>query len=103
MRVFIQGGQFNLSALLKVTRTIQLRIVHRDLALRNVLVSKGNKTKLGDFGLARKIPEGKDHYTILTQGKLPMRSMAIETLMSNKFTLMADVWSFGVTMWEMMT
>ena len=82
MRVFIQGGQFNLSALLKVTRTIQLRIVHRDLALRNVLVGKGNIAKLADFGLARKVPEGKDFYTVEKHGMLPMRSMAIETLLS---------------------
>ena len=36
----------------------QLRIIHRDLAVRNVLIGEGNQAKIGDFGLAQYLPDG---------------------------------------------
>ena len=61
------------------------------------------KTKLGDFGLARYLPEGQDHWLMDKSSRLPVRYMAPETVSDKRFSEASDVWSFGVTMWEIMT
>jgi serine/threonine protein kinase len=33
--------------------TYQIRVIHRDLAVRNVLVTEFNQCRIGDFGLTR--------------------------------------------------
>lgn len=44
-------------------------IVHKDLAARNVLITKDFRGKISDFGLARKYEEDADiHYTQATTG-----------------------------------
>ena len=46
---------------------------------------------------------GKYGYVLLLQAPLPWRWMAIESLKLNEFSAMSDMWSFGVTAWEMFT
>jgi len=77
------------------------RCVHRDLAARNVLVSEDSVLKIADFGLARNIE--KDYYRKTTDGRLPVKWMAIESLIGQVYTSQSDVWSFGVLLWEIMT
>uniref|UniRef100_T1IKG8 non-specific protein-tyrosine kinase n=1 Tax=Strigamia maritima TaxID=126957 RepID=T1IKG8_STRMM len=67
------------------------RIVHRDLAARNILVETPNSVKISDFGLAQ-LMGPKDYYRY-----------APETLRHWKFTHKSDVWSYGITLWEMFT
>lgn len=76
-------------------------IVHRDLAARNVLVASPTHVKISDFGLAQFIDSG--YYRIQTQRGLPFRWYAPESLENGKFSHKSDVWSFGVTLWEMYT
>ena len=83
----------------------QNRILHRDLASRNVLVSTVHspagsvayRCKVADFGLSR-----VSDYYIATATKFPVKWTADEALRHGKFTTKSDVWSFGVLLWEMM-
>lgn len=75
------------------------KIVHRDLAARNVLVSDDHIMKISDFGLTRYMKE-KEYYQRMTNGRLPVKWMAIESLTHNRYTLKSDVWSYGVLLWE---
>ncbi|KAL1449757.1 hypothetical protein WDU94_002235 [Cyamophila willieti] len=78
------------------------KCLHRDLAARNVLVSENYIMKIADFGLARDV-QGKDYYRIASQGLLPMKWMALESLSHHVFKYESDVWSYGILLWEVMT
>ncbi|GFO04096.1 fibroblast growth factor receptor [Plakobranchus ocellatus] len=78
------------------------KYVHRDLAARNVLIDHGKIVKVCDFGLSRDVFHD-NHYKKLTNGKLPLKWMAIESLRDRIFTTQSDVWSFGILLWEIVT
>lgn len=86
-------------------------IVHRDLKPTNILISGNgiNETlKLADFGFSRYFScEDNDHLT--SQNNFMMTSfcgtpmyMAPELLCDRKYSTKADLWSFGVIMYEML-
>uniref|UniRef100_A0A674NUB8 non-specific protein-tyrosine kinase n=1 Tax=Takifugu rubripes TaxID=31033 RepID=A0A674NUB8_TAKRU len=75
-----------------------LNMVHRDIAVRNILVATPQCVKLGDFGLSRYIEE-EEYYTA-SASRLPIKWMAPESINFRRFTTASDVWMFGVCVWE---
>jgi len=79
------------------------KIIHGDLATRNLLVSllEGKYIlKVSDFGLSRSSTDEK----LIKQKKMPVRWIAPEIILKkSEETLMSDIWSFGITLWEMFT
>ncbi len=77
-----------------------LKIVHRDLACRNILLDNGKNLKITDFGMSREVEE---KYVKTTKGRLPLKWMAIECITLREFTTASDVWAYGVVLWEIAT
>lgn len=76
-------------------------LIHRDLAARNIMVGKSEICKVGDFGLLREIPKDAKTYVSTSNCFFPVRWMAPESLEDKEFSPASDIWSFGVTLWEM--
>ncbi|XP_071452973.1 vascular endothelial growth factor receptor 1-like [Hetaerina americana] len=79
-----------------------LKIVHADLAARNILLADDNVVKICDFGLARNLYKNID-YKKKGQDPLPIKWMAIESIEDRVFSTKSDVWSFGIVLWEFFT
>ncbi|PRP85913.1 putative LRR receptor-like serine/threonine-protein kinase [Planoprotostelium fungivorum] len=68
-------------------------ILHRDLAVRNLLVD--GMQHISDFGLSKE----NDTYEA-TSKTIPYRWSAPEVLKDRRSTMASDLWSFGVVVWE---
>ncbi|XP_075240211.1 receptor tyrosine-protein kinase erbB-4-like isoform X2 [Convolutriloba macropyga] len=75
-------------------------VVHRDLAARNVLVETVRQVKISDFGLAKILKNGQ---ATVEGGKFATKWLAIESLTCFEFSHATDVWSLGITVWEILT
>ena len=98
-------GSTRLALALQVARgmahlhSLQPPVLHRDLAARNVLVAvttKGLVAKVADFGMARALATAI--YEV--HGNVPVRWTAPEVLRTRTHYAGSDVWSYGVTVWE---
>uniref|UniRef100_UPI00398ED89B tyrosine-protein kinase receptor UFO n=1 Tax=Pristiophorus japonicus TaxID=55135 RepID=UPI00398ED89B len=76
--------------------------IHRDLAARNCMLNENMNVCVADFGLSKKIYNG-DYYRQGRISKMPVKWIAIESLADRVYTTKSDVWSCGVTMWEIAT
>ncbi|XP_051900328.1 tyrosine-protein kinase receptor UFO isoform X2 [Pristis pectinata] len=76
--------------------------IHRDLAARNCMLNENMNVCVADFGLSKKIYNG-DYYRQGRISKMPVKWIAIESLADRVYTSKSDVWSYGVTMWEIAT
>jgi hypothetical protein len=78
-------------------------ILHQDLKPSNLLHDGSGKVKVCDFGLSQVIPEGEEFFNLQPRGT-PLY-MAPEVLApgSHPLTGKADVYSFAIMMWEILT
>ncbi|XP_065909680.1 tyrosine-protein kinase receptor UFO-like [Dysidea avara] len=75
------------------------RFVHRDLAARNCMVDENYNIRVADFGLTRDIYIS-EYYRADKHNTLPVKWMALESILDNYFDEKTDVWSYGITCWE---
>lgn len=76
-------------------------IIHRDLAARNILLTKNLDVKVSDFGMSRqKFGSNDNQKTYSSVG--PLRWMAPEAIGEKVYSFKSDVYSFSITMWEIL-
>lgn len=77
-------------------------ILHRDIKPSNVLVDGAGRARMSDFGLARRKPRSEAE-GLLTGETGTYLYMAPEIMRHEDYGPSADVWSFGVMMFEIIT
>ncbi|XP_031631901.1 vascular endothelial growth factor receptor 1-like isoform X3 [Contarinia nasturtii] len=76
------------------------KVLHGDLAARNILLCEDNVIKICDFGLARSMYK-TDNYRKKGEAPLPFKWLALESISDQVFSTYSDVWSFGIVLWEL--
>lgn len=64
------------------------------------MLSDNNIVEICDFGLSKDCYK-YDEYVNKSDGPLPVKWMAVESIRYRIYTTKSDVWSFGIFMWEL--
>ena len=82
-----------------------MNILHRDIKPANIMLDSDDNIKIIDFGIGKN--EKSNHsVTVLTEGSNPgytPRYMTPEHVLGNAITKVSDIYSLGVTFWEMLS
>ncbi|XP_018450396.1 serine/threonine-protein kinase STY17 isoform X4 [Raphanus sativus] len=102
-----QKGVFKLQSLLKVALDVskgmnylhQNNIIHRDLKTANLLMDEHEVVKVADFGVARVQTQSG----VMTAETGTYRWMAPEVIEHKPYDHRADVFSYAIVLWELLT
>ncbi|KAA6379638.1 MAG: putative MAP kinase kinase skh1/pek1, partial [Streblomastix strix] len=81
------------------------RIIHGDIKPENILLTQDFQIKLSDFGLTRKLQEGREYTTNHggTTYYLAPELLHSQSARGKKMkTIAADIWSFGILLFELL-
>ena len=78
------------------------RVIHRDIKPKNIMVDRRGTVKVTDFGIARRMRETMSKISQTVVAGTPMY-MAPETLEGDKIDSHADIYSLGVTAYELLS
>ncbi len=73
-------------------------LIHRDLSLNNIIISKTGEIKILDFGIVKSSKEEKDSFA---KGKRSY--MAPEQFSEDSFDNRIDIYSLGIIAWRLLT
>jgi len=85
------------------------QVIHRDIACRNILLSKSLQVKVSDFGLAKKLSgdvfDNDRGYEHDQTTEIDVHRLAPELYLPNddlraKFSIHSDIWAYGLLIWE---
>ncbi|CAD8056278.1 unnamed protein product [Paramecium primaurelia] len=74
------------------------KILHRDLKCQNIFITKNNRIKLGDFGIARVLSHTLENAK--TQIGTPYY-LSPEIIESKPYSYASDIWAIGIVLYEM--
>ena len=77
-----------------------LHVIHRDIKPQNIFLTKNGIIKIGDFGISKIL--NQNHRNAKTHIGTPLY-MAPEVIESKKYDYKADIWSLGITFFELMS
>jgi DNA-binding helix-hairpin-helix protein with protein kinase domain len=81
-----------------LAHAVEFDIIHGDIKPGNILLSSSQTVKLSDFGLARRLSEMTEHSGAVAGTP---DYLAPEVIAGNPLTVRSDMYSLGVTLFEM--
>lgn len=79
------------------------KIIHRDIKPSNIIVDPNGNARLLDFGIAGQLAQGTENLTLPGQNPGTPFCIAPELYRGNPPTPSSDIYSLGVTLYEMLT
>mgnify|MGYP004619714265 CR=1 FL=1 len=74
-------------------------IIHRDIKSQNIIISKEGRIKIGDFGIAKRVSTDSSGQPVIGSAHY----MAPEQALSGEADARSDLYSLGISMYEMIT
>ena len=75
--------------------------VHRELMAKNILIGKQNLCKITGLSLLAVLKNGK--YQAAAETLFPVRWSSVEVMLSKRYSIKSDVWSFGILLTEIVS